>query len=254
VGAQAMKKRTGSNVSVYGDADGTSLDAAVTRRIEQLWFGLARRKWSSVVLVPVDADGSAATIARSLAAVGNRMRDRPVTAVVADSIDYGAALALVDLQSNGGTRRDDAVEVEAFDGEPSPDEDDPVTTRSPDDEGTVTGSPEPPDDRRSRDPDEDGDVPDPSEPNDDRRRVAGSDETREIVARALPPSGQVIFAVKSVLAEPLGIAVAHAADGAILCIEMEHTPAKAVRRTIELIGREHVIGCILIPARGCNYR
>ncbi len=57
---------------------------------------------------------------------------------------------------------------------------------------------------------------------------------------------ELIVAVQPVLVEPLGLAVVRAADAVILCIEMGRTRLAAVRRTIELIGRERIAGCLLV--------
>jgi len=61
-----------------------------------------------------------------------------------------------------------------------------------------------------------------------------------------PAIGKVIIAIQPVVAEPLGLAVTQAADVAILCIEMGRTHLAAARRTIELVGRERIAGCLLV--------
>jgi hypothetical protein len=55
----------------------------------------------------------------------------------------------------------------------------------------------------------------------------------------------VIFALQPVVGEPLGAAMAAQADTVVLCVELGRTRAAAARRTIELIGRERVAGCII---------
>lgn len=66
-------------------------------------------------------------------------------------------------------------------------------------------------------------------------------------ALATPAAGQVIVAVQPVVAEPLGIAVTKAADATVLCIRLGHTRLSAARRTIELVGRERIRGCLIVP-------
>jgi hypothetical protein len=60
-----------------------------------------------------------------------------------------------------------------------------------------------------------------------------------------PPSGKVIVAIQPVIEEPLGLAVTQAADVVVLCAERGVTRMKSVRRTIELIGRGRIAGCLL---------
>lgn len=62
---------------------------------------------------------------------------------------------------------------------------------------------------------------------------------------ARPPSGKVIVAIQPVVVEPLGLAVTQAADTVVLCIEMGRTHLKSARRTIELVGRERIAGCLI---------
>ncbi|HTD82338.1 MAG TPA: hypothetical protein VK648_00955 [Gemmatimonadaceae bacterium] len=49
-----------------------------------------------------------------------------------------------------------------------------------------------------------------------------------------------------VVRNPLALKVATAADVVVICVEIGKTRLSAVRRTIELIGRDHVAGCVLI--------
>jgi hypothetical protein len=64
--------------------------------------------------------------------------------------------------------------------------------------------------------------------------------------RAAARSGQMIVAIGPVIAQPLAIAVARAADGALLCIEKGRTRMASARRTIELIGADRFIGCLML--------
>lgn len=62
----------------------------------------------------------------------------------------------------------------------------------------------------------------------------------------VPEDLQVIIALPPVLDDPLGVAIAHAADAAVLCVEMRTARLKSARRTIELVGRERFLGSILL--------
>jgi hypothetical protein len=77
------------------------------RDIQEVWFALARRPWRSLVLVPADEGGSAAAIAASLADVGRRLRETPVTfLIMADPLDFASAAKIVaafDLTKQGGS-------------------------------------------------------------------------------------------------------------------------------------------------------
>ena len=62
----------------------------------------------------------------------------------------------------------------------------------------------------------------------------------------VPENLQVIIALPPVLDDPLGVAIAHAADAAVLCVEMKRARLQSARRTIELVGRERFLGSILL--------
>jgi len=153
--------------------------AELARRLElpdpeyqELWFALSRRNWSSVVLVPADEGQSTAILATALADVGRRLRYTPVTAMVADQLDFASAAQMAPR------------------------------------------------------------VATPNQPGRPKALTA--------------PSGQVIVAIPPVVVEPLGVAVARAADAAILCLELGRTRMSAARRSVELIGREQIAGCFLV--------
>ena len=55
----------------------------------------------------------------------------------------------------------------------------------------------------------------------------------------------MIVALEPVVSNPLGIAVALAADAALLCITLGETPLASAKRTVELVGRERFIGCVV---------
>lgn len=62
----------------------------------------------------------------------------------------------------------------------------------------------------------------------------------------VPENLQVIIALPPVLDDPLGVAIAHASDAAVLCVEMGKSRLKSARKTIELVGRERFVGSILL--------
>ena len=66
------------------------------------------------------------------------------------------------------------------------------------------------------------------------------------VLRAADRPGKLIAALLPVVSEPLGLTMATAADVVVLCVELGHARRRAVQRTIELVGRERIAGCILI--------
>jgi hypothetical protein len=164
------------------------------REYLELWFRLARIPWASVVLVPADAGTSVAEVATSLAEVGSSLRETPITAIVAESMDYGSARALAELQPRltSGAAWKTTVEVEA----------------------------------RPVDPEQ-------SEP-------------PHHAATLLSPMGRAIISIQPVVDEPLGLAIAQAADAVVLCIEVGKTRLGAARRTMELIGPERIIGAFLV--------
>jgi hypothetical protein len=145
---------------------------AASRDYQALWFTLSRRHWRSLVLVPADEGGSAAAMAASLAEVGRRLRETPVTfLIMADPLDFESAakvIAAFDLTRQGG---------------------EPLTVAT---------------------------------------------------------TGKVIVAIQPVVVEPLGLAVTEAADTVVLCIDVGRTRLAAVRRTVELIGRDRIAGSVLV--------
>jgi hypothetical protein len=62
-------------------------------------------------------------------------------------------------------------------------------------------------------------------------------------------SGPVILALESVVANPLVLPVALAADAVLLCIELGQTELASARHTVELLGRDRLIGSVLIARR-----
>lgn len=75
----------------------------------------------------------------------------------------------------------------------------------------------------------------------------GADVPEDPDANAIIGSaGRIIIGVPSVVATPVSLAVAQAADLIILGVEMGRTRTKDVKRSIELVGRERVAGCVLL--------
>lgn len=64
--------------------------------------------------------------------------------------------------------------------------------------------------------------------------------------RAASPEAQVIVALPPVITDPLGVAIAHAADLVVLCVEMGRTRTQDVQGSLDRIGRDRVSGAILL--------
>ncbi len=178
------------------------------RRVLELWIALARFKWSSMVLVPSDPDGSAAALARALADMGQRLSFVPVTAIVIDTLEYGSALALADLQQHLSRERTPPV-VEVAPPEPAP-------ASPPVDEAKPADAPAP---------------------------AATTD------AMVIAPNARLIIAIPAVTREPLGLPAAQEADAVVLTARMGRTHLRNLRRTLQLIGRNRVIGTVLMRTK-----
>jgi len=179
---------------------------------QELWLTLARRDWRSMVLVPAEPGGSAEAVARALAAVGTRLGPAPVTVVAVSSLEYGSALALADLPAFVDRRR------------PAPPTGGPIVDLAPADVQEVEAS----------------------EPVEAAEPVARPGAVAEARARAVSSAARLIFSVPSVLTEPLGLATIQRADLVVLCVGVGHTGLANARRTLELIGRERVAGCLML--------
>ncbi len=64
--------------------------------------------------------------------------------------------------------------------------------------------------------------------------------------RALEVAGKLIVALQPVVVEPLGLTITATADAVIVCVQMGRTKVATARRTIELIGRERIAGCVIV--------
>ncbi len=64
-----------------------------------------------------------------------------------------------------------------------------------------------------------------------------------------PPSGDQpgqIIVLEPIAANPLGTAVALAVDSVLLCVEYGTADLDDARRTLDLIGRERFVGCVML--------
>jgi len=67
---------------------------------------------------------------------------------------------------------------------------------------------------------------------------------------AIGGGAQVIVSIPPVVVQPLGVAVARAADAVVLCLAVGETSVGQVARTIELVGRERIRGAVVLPPVG----
>ena len=197
----------------------------------ELWISLARRNWGSLVVIPTDRDGSTSEIAGALADIGQRLSYGPVTAITMNSLEYGSALALADLQKHVERERRNwgsAARTVTVTSEPSP--------ASPDADPIAEDSPS----------------PNPSTAGSDHRASPGEghpqsvDDAPKTEALVVMPPARVIISVPPVISEPLGLAAAEGADAIVLAVRMNQSRMTEVRRTIELVGRHRVTGCFLV--------
>jgi hypothetical protein len=65
-------------------------------------------------------------------------------------------------------------------------------------------------------------------------------------ALAVTPPTQLLISIPSVIAEPLGIPAAQQADAVVVTVRVGHTLTAQVKRTVDLVGRERVAGCVLL--------
>jgi hypothetical protein len=71
-------------------------------------------------------------------------------------------------------------------------------------------------------------------------------QARDGKALAFAPPARLVISVPSVIAEPLGLAVAHHADLILVSVHMGRSRLANVRRTVELVGRDRIAGCFLV--------
>jgi hypothetical protein len=58
-------------------------------------------------------------------------------------------------------------------------------------------------------------------------------------------SARLVVALDPILSNPQGMGIALSADAALLCITLGETSIASARKTIELVGRERFIGCVV---------
>lgn len=72
--------------------------ARPSAELQQLWFACLRKPWSSLVVMPAAAEGSARALAKALAEVGATYRNQPVRLVNAAGLDVaGAARVILEM-------------------------------------------------------------------------------------------------------------------------------------------------------------
>lgn len=72
-------------------------------------------------------------------------------------------------------------------------------------------------------------------------------ETVTTRAITVAPRSRVIISIPPVISEPLGLAATQEADAVVIGVRMRQTRLRNARRTLELIGRERVAGCFVMP-------
>jgi hypothetical protein len=63
---------------------------------------------------------------------------------------------------------------------------------------------------------------------------------------------RVLIALRSIFENPTATPIATQADAVVLCVGLGTTPLKSVEKTIAGIGRERVLGCIVVRKRAAN--
>ena len=191
------------------------------RQYQHLWFSLANRPWSSLVLVPADGDGSTDEVALRLAEVGKQLSRGPVTAITVNSLAYDTASALADLPNYLERARPEPSTAWSPIEMPPSSLSDSAGTKQP--ASTGTAEVEPTRDGQSL------------------MKVSTMDEDRADLA-----GPRLIISIPPVVTQPLGLATARNADLVVVCVEAGHTRIARARWTLDLVGRERVAGCFLI--------
>ena len=172
----------------------------------KLWFALAQSNWTSLTLVPADPCGSSAEVAIEVAEAGKHADEAPVLACPIRTLDAFSVRTVADLQ------RALALGV---------------------------GVPE------------------------RGQSVAAAETVAEARAGSMIPAGllvtpterahfsrasggRVVISIPSVIEKPLGLAIARASSIVVVTIELGRTRLADARRTIELIGRGRIAGCVLV--------
>lgn len=174
-----------------------------------LWFALAQRRWTSLTVVPADPGGSSEELVRSVVDTGKRLGERAVTAITMSSLDARAARTLAMLQRYA--QREGAP-----------------AARSLAAVEAVAATPG-------------VEVEDPT-----LEREEGEVDPSHQAQLVLPAPGRVVIAIPSVIADPLGLAVTQASSLVAISIGLGRTCLADARRTVDLIGRDRIAGCILV--------
>ena len=206
--------------------EATADEVVGSQEIYDLWFAISRREWSSLVIVPVNANGTGDELARSLASVGKHLSEYPVSALPLKMIGPASVRALAALVLH--FRRDrplPAVRAHVAEQMERIFERDAAKSNRNAAHKNI-----------------------PLQPL--RNRSPVDDDEDEGAAANQAPAGQLIISIPSILSEPVGIAVARAADAVVLAVELGHTRLADTRRTIEAIGRERILGTCLVRRGG----
>jgi hypothetical protein len=62
-------------------------------------------------------------------------------------------------------------------------------------------------------------------------------------------SERVLVMVESVLTQPSAVPLVLASDAPLLCLELGKTSFAAAQETLQLLGPQRFVGCVLLPAR-----
>jgi hypothetical protein len=66
------------------------------------------------------------------------------------------------------------------------------------------------------------------------------------VSLVAPMPSRFVIAIPSLIAEPLGLAATQSADAVVLLVELGKSRMADVRRMVEQVGRERIVGCFLV--------
>jgi hypothetical protein len=58
--------------------------------------------------------------------------------------------------------------------------------------------------------------------------------------------GRLLIAIPPVVTEPLGLAVTQVADAVLLCVERGESRVRNAERTVELVGRDRIVGALML--------
>lgn len=192
-----------------------------------LWFALDRRSWSSLVLTPADAEGSTDELAEALAEAGQALSEHPVSALTFKVLTPDSVRALAALVEHIGVRNQ-APGWPSAPAAPLKRLVSPGPSGEPNSPGAAGEEPVWTAGFRTVEGDGAGEA-----------GLAGGE-------RVVGPVGRLVIAIPSVLAQPLGIAIARAADAVVLAVDLGGTRMEEAARTARVIGRDHLVGACLV--------